>query len=493
MSKKEIQGLTVKKTEDFSEWYTQIVQKAELADIRFGIQGFIVHRPWGFFIIRKIYEYLEEEIENQNHLPFLFPIAVKEKDLKKEKEHAGFTPNVFWITEAGESKLEERFALRPTGEAQIYPLYSLWFRSHKELPFKGYQSRLSVFRNEMTTRPFLRGREFLFFESHDVFNTHEEALNQIELDLKTCKKVIQHKIKLPFLYFKRPQWDKFKGADNTFTPDTLMPDGKRNQLASTHDLGQNFSRAYDIKVIDKNEKEQFVWQTCFGPGIWRIMAALIGIHGDDKGLILPFDMSPIQVIIIPITFTKKKEESEKIIKLCKELEEKLKKQNYRSKFDNSEQTPGFKYNKWELMGVPIRIEIGPNEIKNKSLSIILRTEKTKKVIRIKDLELSIPKFSKKIDDDIKKRADIYFKNNTREAKSLDELKKLIVEYRGFIKVPFCSIEKDGEKCADILKTETDGGNICGTLYPKEEKLKLSQKCIICNKEAKHIVYVAKSY
>src|SRR3989344_8241294 len=253
-------GISVKKDENFSEWYTQVVQKAELADIRFGIQGFIVHRPWGFFIIRKIYEYLEEEVEKQGHLPYLFPVVVKEDDLKREKEHAGFTPNVFWISEAGEKKLEEKFALKPTGEAQIYPLYSLWFRSYKDLPFRGYQSRISSYRNEMTTRPFLRGREFLFFETHDVFNRHEEALEQIKEDLDTCEKVIGKKIKLPFLYFKRPEWDKFSGADDTYTPDTLMPDGKRNQLASTHDLGQNFSKAFNIKVKGKDEKEQFVWQ-----------------------------------------------------------------------------------------------------------------------------------------------------------------------------------------------------------------------------------------
>ncbi len=483
------EGITVKKEENFSEWYSQVIQKADLADIRFGIQGFIVHKPWGFFIIKKIYEYLEGELDKQRHQQFLFPIAIKEENLKKEKEHAGFMPNVFWITEAGSEKIEERFALRPTGEAQIYPLYALWFRSHKELPFKGYQSRISVFRNEMTTRPFLRGREFLFLETHNVFNTHEEALKQIEFDLQTCKKVIHDKIKIPFLYFKRPVWDKFKGADNTFTPDTIMPDGKRNQLASTHDLGQNFSKAYNIKVKDNNEKEQYVWQTCFGPGIWRIMAALISIHGDDKGLILPFDMSPIQIIIIPITFVKKKEESSKIIKLCKDLENKLKKLNFRCKFDESEETPGFKYNKYELLGVPIRIEIGPYEIKNKTFSIILRTEKNKRTI--KDLK-EIIKLANKLDNDIKKRAKDYFKDNTRETQSLKELKILINKHRGFIKIPFCSVNKDGEECANILKAETEGGNICGTLYPKEDKIN-NLKCIICNKKAKHIVYVAKSY
>jgi len=484
-------GITVKKEEDFSEWYSQVIQKSELADIRFGIQGFIVHQPWGFLIIRKIYEYLEKEIEEQGHLPFLFPIAVKEESLKKEKEHAGFTPEVFWVSEAGSKKIEERFALRPTGEAQIYPMYSLWFRSHKELPFLGYQSRLSVFRNEMTTRPFLRGREFLFFESHDVFNTHNEALKQIEKDLEICEKVIYKKIKIPFYYFKRPEWDRFKGADSTFTPDTLMPDGKRNQLASTHDLGQNFSKAYNIKVLNNEGKEQFVWQTCFGPGIWRIMAALIGIHGDDKGLILPFDIAPIQIVIIPIIL-KEKKESKDIVAQCKKLEEQLKR-NYRVKFDNTEETPGYKYNKWELKGVPIRLEIGPKELNGKTVSLALRTENKKSIVKISDLEKEIKSASLKLDNAIKIKADNNFKNNVKNAGSLKELKCLIKKDKGFIKVPFCSVERDGEKCADILKAETEGGNICGTLYPKEEKISSNQKCIVCGKKANHIVYIAKSY
>src|SRR3989344_1081601 len=239
------------KKENFSEWYTWVVNEAELADIRYGVQGFIVHMPWGFRIIRRLYEYLEKEVEDDNHQPFLFPLVIKKENLEKEKQHAGFAPDVFWVTKAGNKNIEEEIALRPTGETQIYPTYALWIQGHTDLPFKGYQSRICVYRNEKTTRPFLRGREFMFFETHDVFSTHEQALNQVETDLEICKKVILGKLKIPFLFFKRPQWDKFKGAVNTFTPDTMMPDGKRNQIASTHDLGQNFSKAYNIQFIDK--------------------------------------------------------------------------------------------------------------------------------------------------------------------------------------------------------------------------------------------------
>ncbi|MBC8494935.1 proline--tRNA ligase [archaeon] len=488
---KEEKGITVKKADDFSEWYSQLIQKAQLADVRFGIQGFIVHRPWGFKIIKKIYEYLEEEVENQEHDPMLFPIAVKEESLMKEKEHAGFSPEVFWVTHAGSKKLEERFALRPTGETQIYPVYSLWFRSHKDLPFKAYQSRHTVFRNEMTTRPFLRGREFAFFETHNVYNTHKEALDQIKLDLKTCDEVIRKKAKIPFLYFKRPAWDKFKGADNTFTPDTIMPDGKRNQLASTHDLGTNFAEAYDIRVTDEKEKKKYVWQTCFGPGVWRIMAAIIAIHGDDKGLIVPFDMAPKQVVIIPIIF--KNKTAKEVMNYIKIIEKKIAKADFKVIVDSSDNKPGFKFNHWELFGVPLRIEVGPKEVADKKVTIARRTDGNKTTVKATDIIKEIKKQAKELDSQIWKNAQKNFDHNTRDAKTLDDVKKIMKTHRGFIRIPFCSVDKDGEECAEILKAETQGGNICGTLYPKPEQVSKNDKCAVCKKQAKEIVYVAKSY
>ncbi len=486
-------GLTVSKEKDFSEWYTQVVQKAELADIRYGVQGFIVHMPWGFRILRRIYEYFEEEVEKDGHQPFLFPLVIKKESLEKEKEHAGFAPDVFWVTRAGDRKLEEEVALRPTGETQIYPLYSLWIRSYQDLPYKGYQSRICTYRNEKTTRPFLRGREFMFFETHDAFAAHDEAIEQIRKDSEMSLRVLYQRCKIPFLFFKRPQWDKFKGADDTFTSDTMMPDGKRNQLSSTHDLGQNFAKAYEIKFHDANSGESYAWQTCYGPGIWRTMAALIGIHGDDKGLVLPFDLAPVQVVIVPIIFADKKSEAKNVLELCKKIEKQLKSRGYRALVDASNETPGFKYNKWELKGVPLRIEIGPKEVKKSSICLSFRTRKEKKDVPAKGMEKEISNAAQTIDKDIQKRADAYFKDNTRYTESYDELKSLLKKYRGFIKTPFCSVDDDGEPCADKLKEETEGAYVCGTIYPKEEKLKDGQKCVVCHKKANHLVHVAKSY
>ncbi|MBI4447767.1 proline--tRNA ligase [Candidatus Woesearchaeota archaeon] len=495
MGKEEKIGITVKKDENFSEWYSQVCleQGAKLVDIRYGVQGFVVHRPWAFKILRRVYDYFDEEVEKDGHQPFLFPTVIPEENLIREKEHAGFAPDVFWVTEAGTEKLERRVALRPTGETAIYPIYALWIRSYKDLPFKGYQSRITVFRNEKTTRPFLRGREFMFYETHDVFATHKEATQQITKDMEIMEEVVRKKLKLPFIFFKRPQWDKFKGADETYASDTLMPDGKRNQMSSTHDLGQKFAKAYQIQIQDENGKEQYPWQTCFGPGIYRIMAALIGIHGDDTGLILPFDVAPTQLIIVPITFSKDQEKTKKVIAKCQQIKEKIKNFGYRVEVDLTENSPGFKFNNWEMLGVPIRIEIGPKEAEEETLTIARRTSREKKKIKIAELEKEIKKSAEILEKEMAEKAEKYFEGKTKETNSKKELIEIMRTYRGFVKVPFCSISSDGEKCADILKEETVGGCVCGIKLENPEKAKKTDKCVICGKEAKHIVYVAKSY
>ena len=487
-----IKGITVKKSEDFSEWFSQVVAKAELADIRYGFAGFIVHMPWAMKLTRKLYQYLEEAIEVDNHEPMLMPVAIPEENLKKEQEHAGFVPEVFWITEAGSEKIERKLALRPTGETQIYPMYSLWVRSYNDLPLKRYQSRITVFRNEMTTRPFLRGREFMFFESHDVFATHDEAIHQIETDMKIMEEVVHNKLFVPFIFFKRPQWDKFKGADDTYASDTLNPDGRRNQISSTHDLGINFAKAFNIKFIDKDGQQKLAYQTCFGPGIWRITAAIIAIHGDDQGLILPFDVAPIQIVIVPIMFAGKEEDNKLVRDMGKDLENILKDHNLRAFFDAREITPGEKYNDWELRGVPIRLELGPREVKQKMATLVTRTDRSKKNVSIdqKSFVEAIMEQAKKTDQQIKERADNYFKDNTKSAKTFDEVINTLKKHRGFVKAPFCSIEMDGSPCADKLKTETSA-YVCG-IPLKSEHEPVGEVCIVCKKPAKHLVYIAQS-
>ncbi len=487
-------GITVKKAENFSEWYSQVCleQGAHLADIRYGVQGFIVIRPYGFHILRKIYELFEEAVEADCHEPMLFPSVIPEENLQKEKEHAGFVPEVFWITEAGSTKLERRIALRPTGETAIYPLYSLWLRSYKDLPLKHYQSRITVFRNEMTTRPFLRGREFSFFETHDAFQTHDEAIIQIKTDLTIMKDVIENKLMIPFYFFKRPQWDRFKGADDTYVSDTLLPDGKRLQISSTHDLGTRFAHAYDIKFKDTDSEEKYVYQTCFGPGIVRIIAALISIHGDDTGLVLPSIVAPITVVIVPILFTDKPEKNKLVTDFCKKLEKKIKEFGYTVRFDDTEQSPGFKFNQGELVGIPLRLEVGPKEVDSNTVTLVRRTARLKTKVELTKLADELRNQLTLLDGEIKAKATAYFKDNTKNAAVMEDLVSVIENHRGFVKVPFCSVTIEGEKCADEIKKLTTA-IVCGTSYGNDEKVPRGTKCIACGKGAKHIVYVAKTY
>ncbi|MFH1751566.1 MAG: aminoacyl--tRNA ligase-related protein, partial [archaeon] len=462
--KEKLIGLSAKKNENFSEWFTQICgeQGADLVDIRYGVQGFVVLKPFGFKLIRRVYELLEKACEEDNHEPMLFPTVIPEKNLMLEKEHAGFTPEVFWIEKAGDKKLEQNLGLRPTGETAIYPMYALWIRSHQDLPFKAYQSRITSFRNEPVTRPFIRGREFRFFETHDVFASHLEALQQTVKDKEMMDKVLWEKLFLPFLFLKRSQQDKFLGAKNTFCADTIMPDGKRNQLSSTHDLHQNFSKPFKVVFTNKKGEKEFGFQTCWGPGIDRIVAASISIHGDDKGMVLPFTLAPTQVVIIPIIIGKDIKTDNEVRQKCIEIQDYLNLQaGVRGMLDLTNKTPGFKFNKWELMGVPLRIEIGPNEVNNKKLKIVKRADGKSVIVEEKDLVQEIKKHAKENDELIKKKAEEYFKNKVMETRKLEDLDKILNKEKKFALTPFCSIEAEGTKCINELNEKIPGAHVLG--------------------------------
>ncbi len=478
-----------KKADGFSEWFTEVISEAgaKLADVRYGVQGFVAHRPWAVRIIRIFEKWFEDEVEKDGYEPILLPIVIPKKNIEKEKEHVKFAPELFWVEKMGNSKLEEPLFLRPTGESQIYPMYSLWIRSWKDLPWKNYQSRICTYRAEFTTRPFLRGREFLFFETHGVFASRDGVLAQIKRDMEICNRVIGNRLGIPFLFFKRPEWDKFKGADATYAADTLMPDGKVSQIASTHDEGQRFAKAYDVTFSDEKEKKRFGWQTCFGPGIWRIMAALVGIHGDDYGLVLPFEIAPVQIVIVPVYFEKDKAA---VDKKCKEIEKKLSK-NYKVRYDNSENTAGWKYNEWEMLGVPIRIEVGPKEVREKKLTLVRRDTRKRETISEKGLNKKIEEHANSLLKAITDKAGKWLAVNIYNAKSYAELKKILTTKRGIAKAQFCSIGKDGEVCANKIQDETDGGKVRGVLFGFEEKA--TGKCVVCGKQAEHVVYIAKSY
>lgn len=479
----EEEGIRARKSENFSEWYTQVVDKADLADTRYNVQGFIVHKTWSMKIIREMFKLFERELEKTGHEPVLFPLVIPEENLKKEGEHFGLVPDVFWVTEKGiGERLEKKLALRPTSETGFYQMYSLWIRSYRDLPLKKYQS-VSVYRNEPVTRPFIRGREFLWIEAHDAFETHEDAMKQVHEDVENMKRVVWEELGIPISTFKRPHWDRFLGAEDTFASDVLFPDGKVLQIGSTHDLGQKFSIPFNIKFVDKKEDSKFVWQTTYGPGIWRIFAAVVAVHGDDKGLVLPFDIAPIQIVIIPIFYSDK--DKKEVMKKCDKLESSLGK-DYRVKLDDSEKTPGEKFHHWELFGVPARIEVGAKETKGNFATVYRRDSMTKEKVSDKALAKRIEKLSGEILENLKSKASSFLESNMKSPKNRHDFLRDVGK-GGIVKVAFCG----REECAKEIQNETRGAKVRGTLFGKHEKA--LGKCIYCNHSAKEMVYIAKQY
>ncbi len=482
MAKKSQEGLTVKK-ENFGEWYTQVLEKAEIVDIRNKVKGFMVVRPWGAMIIENMYKLYEKEIQSKGHKPTFMPTVIPEKNLTKESSHIkGFTPEVFWLEKIkGEGKL----ALRPTSETLYTPMFKLWIRSHRDLPMKLYQ-RGSVFRlDTKATRPLIRTREILWVECHDAFATKKQAEAQVQEDIDTTEKIMHQNLGIPFFAMKRPSWDKFAGAEYTVGSDVLMPDNKLIQQPSTHMMGQKFSRAFEAKFKTESGSEEYLYTTAYGPAMSRILVSIISQHGDNKGLILPFCISPIQVIIIPIYSTKNKN---KILKESEKIKSALETLKIKTEIDASEKRPGEKYNEYELKGVPFRLEIGEQELKNKSLTLFTRDSGKKEKINITQLS-KLTKLGQDYDKRLLKKADNFTKGKITNCKTKQELKKTINSGK-IARVNFCSTDVQGEKCAEIIEKQINA-EVRGTLASKNEKA--TGKCIICNKKADVVVYVGKSY
>lgn len=481
-------GITVKK-KDFSEWYSQVCQKAELSDIRYGVKGFIVIRHWGARILKLMYDLYEAELEKYGHLRTYFPSVVPESNLKKEEDHIkGFVAETFWIDTAGSErkKFDEPLALRPTSETIMYPMYSLWLRSWKDMPFKRYQS-CQIWRYEgKATHPFMRGREFYWIESHNVYSTKREAEAQVLEDMKIADEIMFKKFGVPFMFFRRPAWDKFAGSVYTCASDGIMPDKKLLQLPSTHFLGQNFSKVFDIKFENRNGDKEYAWQTCYGPGLSRILAAVISVHGDDKGLVLPYHIAPIQVVIVPIYKNKNKKE---VMKYANHIASKLK--SYRVHLDDRDDySPGWKFNDWEMKGVPIRLEIGPKDMDKKQVTLVRRDNGEKSPVKIKAVSKTVEVILEKIHKNMIKKVTSMVKDNIHDIKTYAALKKLFEKNVGIARINFCSIDKDGERCADKMKDELSV-DVRGVLHHIKEEPK--GNCIICGKKAIEVVYVGKSY
>ena len=380
-------GITVSKNEDFSEWYTQIIIKAELADYA-PVKGLIVLRPDGYSIWESIKESLDKKLKETGHRNGFLPVLIPESLLTKEKKHfEGFNPEVFWVTHSGDSEIGDRLALRPTSETLAYSLYSKWIKSWRDLPLKINFWNTALRAEIKGTKPFIRTSEFLWQEGHTVHATKDEAEKEVADILELYKKTIEAELAVPVITGKKSEKDKFVGAVYTNTLESLMPDGKALQMGTSHFLGQNFSKPFDVKYLGENNVETFAWQTSWGVS-WRLIGGMIMTHGDDRGLVLPPKIAPIQVVIIPIYYSK--EEKEKVMEYALKARDELVGENVRVHLDDREHlTPGFKFNDWEMKGIPVRIEIGPKDIAKNQIVLARRHNQTKNNLEMMKTSLSV--------------------------------------------------------------------------------------------------------
>ena len=448
-------------------------------DIRYPVKGLYVWLPFGFKLRQLVYAKLRELLD-RDHQEVYFPTLIPEDMLMKESEHIkGFEDEVYWVTHGGLEPLDVKLALRPTSETAMYPMFKLWIRSHADLPLKVYQI-VNVFRYETKhTRPLIRLREVTSFkEAHTAHRTYEEAEEQVKSAIKLYKEFYDF-LAIPYLIFRRPEWDKFPGADYTIAFDTIMPDGRTLQIGTVHHLADNFARTFEIKYETPNGDHAYVHQTCYGISE-RCIASLISIHGDDLGLVLPFEVAPIQIVIIPILY---KGKEEKVIELSKKLYEKLK--NFRTVLDDSDERPGAKYYKWELKGVPIRFEIGPKEAENNEVVVSFRDEKKKFSLAFDDVTPEkVVEWGKELKERLKKRAINNVKEKIVICKSVDDVADA-VEKR-LVALTY--------SCEDCEKELENYGSVLGRLEEKPEWLEVSLEgeCIMCGGKG-YLVGVAKTY
>ena len=410
-------GITVKKSEDFSEWYTQTVIKSELIDYA-PVKGLIVLRTDGYSICESLKSSLDTKFAATGHRNGFLPTLIPESLLAKEKDHfAGFNPEVFWVTKSGESELGDRLALRPTSETLAYTLFSKWIRSWRDLPLKINFWNTALRAEIKATKPFLRTSEFLWQEGHTVHTDKGEAEKEVMDILELYKKTVEEELAIPVITGKKTEKEKFVGAVYTLTMESLMPDGKALQMGTSHFLGQNFSKPFDVKYADKENIQSYAWQTSWGVS-WRLIGGMIMVHGDDRGLVLPPRVAPIQVIIIPIYYSN--DDKEKIQKVSQEIEEKLREVKIRVQVDNREQlTPGFKFNDWEMKGIPLRIEIGPKDLEKNQVTFARRHNRQKDEQEIVGLVNRVISELDKIHDDMFTDAKKILDDRTVEVNNYD--------------------------------------------------------------------------
>jgi len=468
---------TLPPKDNFSEWYNELLMTAQIMDVRYPIKGVYVWYPFGFSIRKKVYNLLRSLLD-VDHEETYFPMLIPKPELLKESEHIkGFEDEVYWVTHGGLSELEVPLALRPTSETAIYPMYKLWIRSHADLPIKLYQI-VNTFRYETKhTRPLIRLREITSFkEAHTAHATWDDAEKQVHEAMDLYSEFFT-KLAVPFVVHKRPEWDKFPGADYTMAFDAMMPDGKSLQIGTVHHLGTRFAKTYEITYEDDKGERQYVNQTCYGISE-RCIAAVIGIHGDNKGLILPPNASQTQAVIIPIIF---KKDDSGVGDACKKVKEILRTADIISVIDDADERPGAKYYKWEMKGVPFRIEIGPRDLKNNAVMLVRRDGK-KESVSMDGLPETIRNKLIDFQAELLAKSGELMMARIKACETLDEAKEQVEI--GWATMPWC-----GEKACGL---EMENAVNC-KLLGEPQSIKGAGKCPVCGKATDKIITMARSY
>ena len=463
--------------EDFAQWYTDVCKKAELMDYS-NVKGFIIYRPYGYAIWEQIQKYLDGEFKKTGHENIYMPLVISQSLFQKEKDHiAGFAPETLVATIGGGQEIQDPLIIRPTSECVFCEHYSHIIKSYRDLP-KLYNQWCSVVRWEKTTRPFLRGAEFLWQEGHTMHASEHEARQETLRMLEIYDKLGRDLLAIPFVKGRKTEKEKFAGALETYSIEALMHDGKALQSGTTHYFGDGFAKAFGIQYLDKDGKIKTPFQTSWGVST-RLIGALIMVHGDDNGLVLPPFVAPTQAVIVPIQMAK-----EGVMKKCHEVFDELKKSGIRVKLDDSDKTPGWKFAEYEVKGVPLRIEIGPRDIQNNVLTIVKRNDGSKEQISIDDVTNEVNRLLKKIHEEMYQAA---FKNllaNIKEVHTYEELKE-VVNKGGYAKMMWCG----DEECENKIKEDTNATSRCMPF----DQTAFDDVCPVCGKKAKYVIYFAKAY
>ena len=474
-------GITVKKEDDMAEWYQQICLKSEVADYA-PVKGCYILRPLGYSLWEKIQEYFNRRLKHREVKNAYFPLFIPESFFQREATHAeGFTPEVAWIANRDEEG-SERLAIRPTSETIMYDSYSRWLRSWRDLPIRINQWANIVRWETQATKLFLRSREFLWQEGHCVYETEADCEREVELFLMEYKDLVEKLLAVPVIYGRKTEREKFAGAKYTLTIEAFMPDGKAIQCGTSHNLGQGFAKAFNISFQDKDGQQKLPWQSSWGIST-RLIGTTIMQHSDNKGLVLPPALAPNKLVIVPIIYDQSRDD---VLGKATAIKESL--AEYDPILDDREEyTPGWKFNEWELKGVPVRLEFGPKDLEADQVTAVVRDTGDKQYIKIKDLKSALPEILQQMQNRLYERAKQNLEESIVEVSDFDQFKKAIEE-RKLVKTVFC-----GETgCEDWIKDKT-GGATSRCIPMGAEAAPSGSKCVHCGKEAKWNIYFSKSY